>query len=82
MNANANTSEYQHQHQHQWTPMPVNNANANKCWDNEQHARQMKSRDNNTVNPAVPVFHLFSLRNPDFIIYRAELNDSMSEYEY
>ena len=26
-----------------------------------------------TVNPAAPVFHLFSLRNPDFIIYMAEL---------
>ncbi|KAF8232651.1 hypothetical protein L208DRAFT_1270974, partial [Tricholoma matsutake] len=26
-----------------------------------------------TVNPVGPVFHLFSLRNPDFIIYMAEL---------
>ena len=26
-----------------------------------------------TVNPVGPVFHLFSLGNPDFIIYMAEL---------
>jgi hypothetical protein len=26
-----------------------------------------------TVNPAGPVFHLFSSGNPDFIIYMAEL---------
>ena len=26
-----------------------------------------------TVDPAVPVFHLFSSGNPDFIIYMAEL---------
>ena len=26
-----------------------------------------------TVNPAGPVFHLFSVGNPDFIIYMAEL---------
>jgi len=25
-----------------------------------------------TVNPVGPVFHLFSLGNPDFIIYMAE----------
>jgi hypothetical protein len=27
----------------------------------------------NTVNPVGPVFHLFSLGNPEFIIYMAEL---------
>ena len=31
------------------------------------------SISSSTVNPVGPVFHLFSLGNPDFIIYMAEL---------
>ena len=40
------------------------------------HANQHCARRclrSHTVNPVGPVFHLFSLGNPDFIIYMAEL---------
>jgi hypothetical protein len=33
----------------------------------------MRRWGSHTVNPVVPVFHLFSSGNPDFIIYMDEL---------